>query len=214
MSTSSLCSYCYCFNGQQKCIKPKCLLPAEGCHPVLSDSSCCPIRYDCSGNAFGMNELHSANQQQRRSGNKHYLRMTSRTQRSRGKILLNILIFLNSPISLSDVERCLIALKSQSKEEKKSCQWEKSNFSNHKQFTHYRTGCIVNSTFYPEGERLPTDKSKPCDICFCIRGNQKCMPKKCAPTIRNCRPIIPQGECCPESYDCGMFSLYLIYNCC
>lgn len=84
MSTSSLCSYCYCFNGQQKCIKPKCFLPTEGCRPVLSDSSCCPIRYDCSENAAAVDKLQKSSQNLRRSDNKHYLRLISRTQRSRG----------------------------------------------------------------------------------------------------------------------------------
>lgn len=76
MSTSTLCSYCYCIGGQQKCIKPKCILASPGCQPVYIDSTCCPIRYDCGGKS--KNNLLI-------SGNKHYLRANSRTQRSRGK---------------------------------------------------------------------------------------------------------------------------------
>lgn len=180
MSTSLLCSYCYCFNGQQKCIKPKCLLPAPSCRPIWSDSSCCPIRYDCSGHTAVNNELQPAIQ--RLSDNKHYLRLMSRTQRSRGMRWshshLNIIFLIfenNKPFSVS---------------------------------SHAIPGCIVNATFYAEGQRLPTNRSQPCVICFCIRGKSECVPKKCAPSIRNCRPIIPDGECYPESYDCGNWEVY------
>lgn len=51
MTTSSLCSYCYCINGKQKCVKPKCQLPEAPvhCSPVYMEGSCCPLKYDCSG---------------------------------------------------------------------------------------------------------------------------------------------------------------------
>lgn len=195
MSTSSLCSYCYCFNGQQKCIKPKCLLPAPGCRPILSDSSCCPIRYDCDNNAAIHNELQPS-ATLRRSNNKHYLRLMSRTQRSRGMCILStnllkrfIMYFSSNSfidcfvISAQNIRMLILAIKTE--------------------FSSVTVGCNVNETFYPEGQRLPTNSSQPCEICFCIRGKSECMPKKCAPSIRNCRPIIPDGECCPESYDCG-----------
>lgn len=48
MHTSSLCEYCYCLAGKQVCVKPKCLLALEGCSPVYHDTSCCPVRYNCS----------------------------------------------------------------------------------------------------------------------------------------------------------------------
>lgn len=67
-------------------------------------------------------------------------------------------------------------------------------------------GCLVNSNFYPEGHRLPRNETNPCEICFCIGGSKRCTPKKCAPMIRNCRPIVPEGQCCPSSYDCSMYS--------
>lgn len=79
MSTSSLCSYCYCIGGKQKCIKPKCLLASPGCEPIFIDSTCCPIRYDC-----GINKTWSTKIYKPKSVNKHYLRSQSRTQRSRG----------------------------------------------------------------------------------------------------------------------------------
>lgn len=31
MSSSSLCSYCYCIAGKPKCVKPKCMLRQAGC---------------------------------------------------------------------------------------------------------------------------------------------------------------------------------------
>lgn len=77
MTSSSLCSYCYCIAGKQKCVKPKCLLPSHGCQPVFTDSTCCPIRYDCSGKNFSPNTIQINN-------NKHYLRDTTRSPRSRG----------------------------------------------------------------------------------------------------------------------------------
>lgn len=51
MTTSSLCSYCYCINGKQKCVKPKCQLPQAPAHcsAVYVEGSCCPLKYDCSG---------------------------------------------------------------------------------------------------------------------------------------------------------------------
>ncbi|KAG5892710.1 hypothetical protein JTB14_002835 [Gonioctena quinquepunctata] len=47
MDTSSSCEYCYCLGGKQTCIKPKCLLPVEGCTPIFDPSYCCPIHYNC-----------------------------------------------------------------------------------------------------------------------------------------------------------------------
>lgn len=61
----------------------------------------------------------------------------------------------------------------------------------------------MDSTYYPEGEKLPSKSEMPCDICFCIRGERKCTPKKCAPYIGNCKPKIPEGQCCPANYECG-----------
>lgn len=61
----------------------------------------------------------------------------------------------------------------------------------------------MQSTFYPEGHKLPANEKNPCEICFCIGGTKQCAPKKCAPTIKNCTPIIPDGQCCPSSYECS-----------
>ncbi|XP_058815483.1 uncharacterized protein LOC131678994 [Topomyia yanbarensis] len=75
MTTSSLCSYCYCINGRQKCVKPKCALPNPRCAPIFIDSACCPIRYDCTGK-IPLNEITSTESPNpvRRINNRHYLR--------------------------------------------------------------------------------------------------------------------------------------------
>ncbi|KAJ8973859.1 hypothetical protein NQ317_000187 [Molorchus minor] len=48
MHSSSLCEYCYCLGGKQTCVKPKCLLPIEGCTPAYDPASCCPTHYNCT----------------------------------------------------------------------------------------------------------------------------------------------------------------------
>ncbi|EDS28173.1 conserved hypothetical protein [Culex quinquefasciatus] len=76
MTTSSLCSYCYCINGRQKCVKPKCALPNPRCAPVFIDSACCPIRYDCTGK-IPVKEIEASTEAPnmiRRINNRHYLR--------------------------------------------------------------------------------------------------------------------------------------------
>ncbi|KFB39962.1 AGAP009450-PA-like protein [Anopheles sinensis] len=149
MVSSSLCSYCYCINGRQKCVKPKCALPNQRCAPIFVDSTCCPIRYDCSvktpikGNEIDQSTV-SPNHV-RRINNKHYQRMSDR----RG----------------------------------------------------YRSnGCTFSGHTYSDGEKMKSED--PCEVCYCIRGQRKCTPKKCAPPIKGCTPRVPRGECCAVRYDC------------
>lgn len=85
MSTSSLCSYCYCIGGKQKCVRPKCLLTSPGCVPVFVDSSCCPIRYECGLVGSDLTSTVKTTTNVYRIDNKHYNRMRSRAQRNRGK---------------------------------------------------------------------------------------------------------------------------------
>lgn len=85
MSTSSLCSYCYCIGGKQKCVRPKCLITSPGCVPVFIDTSCCPIRYDCKDVASSISTSVKPKTILTRIENKHYNRMRSRAQRNRGK---------------------------------------------------------------------------------------------------------------------------------
>lgn len=94
MTTSSLCSYCYCIEGKQKCVQPKCTLPQKeqrNCEPISIESSCCPIRYDCTDSKI-IKAKYNAKYKRRRNENvnKHYLRMTSRMQRSRGMLYHSI----------------------------------------------------------------------------------------------------------------------------
>ncbi|XP_017115953.1 mucin-5AC [Drosophila elegans] len=144
MSSSNLCSYCYCIGGTEKCVKPKCMLPVEGCKPIFVDSTCCPVRYDCSSKTSGKS---SQEVRYRKTSNKHFQRMSQRLQRNRG--------------------------------------------------------CTVGAQFYAEGQKMRSDADRPCDICFCIRGTRRCAPKKCSPALKNCIPVVPKGQCCPSSYDCG-----------
>ncbi|XP_045474623.1 uncharacterized protein LOC123680662 [Harmonia axyridis] len=48
MDSSSQCEYCYCLRGKQTCVKPKCLLPIDGCTPTYDTNQCCPVQYNCS----------------------------------------------------------------------------------------------------------------------------------------------------------------------
>ncbi|GLG94999.1 Uncharacterized protein GBIM_02063, partial [Gryllus bimaculatus] len=48
MASSSLCEYCYCIRGRQRCVRPRCLLPLAGCTPRYKQHACCPAHYDCS----------------------------------------------------------------------------------------------------------------------------------------------------------------------
>lgn len=65
-------------------------------------------------------------------------------------------------------------------------------------------GCFESAKYYQEGEKLPSDANRPCEMCYCIKGFRKCVIKKCAPLIRGCTPKVPkEGNCCPTSYDCS-----------
>ncbi|XP_055548208.1 uncharacterized protein LOC129731873 [Wyeomyia smithii] len=89
MTSSSLCSYCYCINGQQKCVKPKCALPNPRCAPIFIDSACCPIRYDCTGKT-PINATTSTEQPSpvRRINNRHYLRtVEQKTNKNSGCVV-------------------------------------------------------------------------------------------------------------------------------
>lgn len=59
MDSSSLCEYCYCLGGRQRCVKPKCLLPIDGCMPLYDSNDCCPVHYNCTGPQFNMKKTTS-----------------------------------------------------------------------------------------------------------------------------------------------------------
>nr|XP_973867.3 PREDICTED: uncharacterized protein LOC662691 isoform X2 [Tribolium castaneum] len=48
MDSSTFCEYCYCLRGKQICVKPKCLLPVDGCVPMYEETNCCPVHYNCT----------------------------------------------------------------------------------------------------------------------------------------------------------------------
>ena len=67
---------------------------------------------------------------------------------------------------------------------------------------------MLDGRQYQEGERLPPNEERPCEVCYCIKGARKCAVKKCAPVIHGCVPKLPEhGACCPTSYDCRRRSL-------
>lgn len=151
MVSSNFCSYCYCFAGKRICVNPKCQLPNSKCRPLYAEGSCCPVHYDCSGNATSVTEKSSSNSliQSNSVHNRNYLRKTKLPE-NKGK-------------------------------------------------------CYAKGTSFFDGQKLPTDKNRPCEMCFCIRGNVMCTPKKCAPYIGNCKPLIPDGECCAVGYECRKY---------
>ncbi|XP_055683393.1 uncharacterized protein LOC129790129 [Lutzomyia longipalpis] len=88
MTSSSLCSYCYCIGGKQRCMKPKCLLPAlADCTPIFIESNCCPVRYDCSERK----SLKADNPPRKKITNKHYLRNSTMMARGTGCFVNGIL---------------------------------------------------------------------------------------------------------------------------
>ncbi|XP_017773114.1 PREDICTED: mucin-5AC [Nicrophorus vespilloides] len=52
MDSSTECEYCYCLGGQQRCVKPRCLLPVDGCVPAYESNDCCPVHYNCTKSLF------------------------------------------------------------------------------------------------------------------------------------------------------------------
>ncbi|KAK9497001.1 hypothetical protein O3M35_012798 [Rhynocoris fuscipes] len=64
------------------------------------------------------------------------------------------------------------------------------------------TGCVVNGTRYPEGERVQRMESE-CKHCYCLQGRIMCDPVVCKVPINNdCTPVHSNGHCCPTSYNC------------
>jgi hypothetical protein len=94
MSSSTLCSYCYCLNGREKCVRPKCVMPLKGCQPIFVDSTCCPIRYDCGGKLTAAKNVTKSPNTVDQVSNKHFLRMMKRGQRSNGKSSYKLMIDL------------------------------------------------------------------------------------------------------------------------
>jgi hypothetical protein len=66
-------------------------------------------------------------------------------------------------------------------------------------------GCSINGKFYAEGAQVPSNKNKPCELCYCIRNMTACVMQECTLHIDGCQPIYNKGVCCPVRYSCGEF---------
>lgn len=67
-------------------------------------------------------------------------------------------------------------------------------------------GCTIDRLFYSDGARVPSDPSKPCELCYCIRNKTACVMQECTLNIEGCKPVYQEGTCCPVKYDCGKYS--------
>jgi hypothetical protein len=61
-------------------------------------------------------------------------------------------------------------------------------------------GCAVNNKLYDEGEAIPS--GKPCEHCYCMKGEMICAMQKCDSPMAGCVPVIKEGQCCPERFEC------------
>lgn len=77
--------------------------------------------------------------------------------------------------------------------------------------------CRVNDAVYRDGESIEMVSEKPCEHCYCMRGDIVCAVQNCGEPLRgkDCSPEpIPAGQCCPTSYHCGKFFFMntLVFN--
>jgi len=63
-------------------------------------------------------------------------------------------------------------------------------------------GCLENGRTYAIGEQIPTLES--CKHCYCgLEGTKECKMVECTlQAAHNCRPITPEGHCCPIRFEC------------
>lgn len=65
--------------------------------------------------------------------------------------------------------------------------------------------CLVNGVIYQIGDLIPSDET--CSNCYCsLGGIKKCKKIQCSPVMEGCRPIVPEGHCCPVEYKCSKLS--------
>lgn len=65
-------------------------------------------------------------------------------------------------------------------------------------------GCYVDGKHYEEGEQLPSDPEKPCELCYCIQNSSTCALQECQlSTVTGCQPIYGKNKCCPVKYNCS-----------
>ncbi|XP_075147528.1 tenectin [Haematobia irritans] len=63
-------------------------------------------------------------------------------------------------------------------------------------------GCSIDGKFYLEGAQVPSNPSKPCELCYCIKNRTSCLMQECTLHIDGCTPIYNRGSCCPVRYNC------------
>lgn len=64
-------------------------------------------------------------------------------------------------------------------------------------------GCLVDGTYYEEGEQLPTNKTNGrCENCYCVENAKACVIQQCELSIPGCMPRYKKDACCPYKYDC------------
>ncbi|XP_065557879.1 uncharacterized protein LOC136025816 isoform X2 [Artemia franciscana] len=63
-------------------------------------------------------------------------------------------------------------------------------------------GCVIDDKYYPDGAQVPSDPSKPCDLCYCIRNHTACVMQECILYVDGCAPVFEEGVCCPVRYEC------------
>lgn len=63
-------------------------------------------------------------------------------------------------------------------------------------------GCVENGRQYSIGEQIPSLES--CKHCYCgIDGVKECKMVECSLKMaHNCKPVTPEGHCCPIRYEC------------
>ncbi|KAI1291978.1 hypothetical protein HDE_07113 [Halotydeus destructor] len=65
------------------------------------------------------------------------------------------------------------------------------------------TGCYIDGRHFREGAQIPSDSTKPCEVCYCIRNTSACVLQECTLQVGGCAPHYTSNSCCPTSYNCS-----------
>ncbi|XP_061711730.1 mucin-2-like [Cydia pomonella] len=84
-------------------------------------------------------------------------------------------------------------------------------YCSHEPPAHGTHDCMVEDTWYKEGERISTAE-RACTQCFCLHGAVRCQPLSCAPPLLGCKPLLRPGECCPHQYHCEHDKSHLLLS--
>ena len=69
------------------------------------------------------------------------------------------------------------------------------------------SGCYVEGEHYKEGAQMPSDPTKPCEVCYCIRNTSSCVVQECTLKVAGCQPLFSSDSCCPTRYNCCKFTI-------